>query len=290
MAWLETSMGAGTRPPGAVQAGPLARARAAEAGRVGRSGSLETRLAASEAEVHAAQRLRYEVFFEEGSGRPGAHALLTGRDEDGFDAVSDHLLVLDHEPGRPPRVVATSRLLRGEIARRHGGFYSASEFELEPWLSARPAARVVELGRSCVLDSHRATRAVELLWQGIWAYALRHGTEAMIGCASLPGTDPGQLRPQLSYLHHRAPMPPGSRIRALPGRRAAVDVVPPGLLDERAAFRALPPLVKGYLRLGATFGDGVVVDPDFGTTDVFAMLAVGAIGGRYRRRFGPRAG
>lgn len=262
-------------------------------GTLGRSGTLEVRLAARAKEVRRAQRLRYKVFYEEKSATPATLARLSRRDVDPFDDVCDHLLVLDHatRPFRSPKpkVVGTYRLLRREAAERRLGFYSAREFELGPLLRRHPEARILELGRSCVLAPYRSRQTLALLWQGIWAYVRHHGCEVMIGCASLDGTDPEALALPLSYLHHRAASPAEWRVRPRHGLRTSMDRMAPGTIDPRAALKRLPPLLKGYLRLGATVGDGAVIDHAFGTTDVFVVLPIGAIGERYVDYFTPTA-
>ncbi len=261
----------------------------------GRAAALEVRLAETSKEVRRAQRLRYKVFFEEMAAVPSPVARLSRRDADAFDAICDHLVVLDHavapKPFRKPKpkVVGTYRLLRREVAEAALGFYSAREFDLAPLLATRPDLRLVELGRSCVLKPYRSKKTVDLLWQGIWAYVTRHGCEAMIGCASLPGTDPHALALPLSYLHHHAPSPAEWRVRALPGRHSRMDLLPREAVDVRAAFKTLPPLVKGYLRVGATVGDGAVIDRAFGTTDVFVLMPISEMRGRYVDHFGPAA-
>lgn len=110
------------------------------------------------------------------------------RDIDAFDAVCDHLLVLDNSIEGDPedQIVGTYRLLRQETAFAYNGFYSASEFDIEGLIARHPGKRFMELGRSCVLPQYRTKRTVELLWQGNWAYAVRHRMDAMIGCASFP--------------------------------------------------------------------------------------------------------
>ena len=261
----------------------------------GRRGSLEVRLAETAKEVRRAQRLRYKVFFREGSAAPSAAARLSRRDADGFDPVCDHLLVFDHDvrprPFRAsrPKVVGAYRLLRRSVAERHGGFYSAGEFDLRPLLDRRPGAEFLELGRSCVLKPYRSKKTVDLLWQGIWAYALRHRVDAMLGCASLDGTDPAGLTLPLSYLHHFAAAPADWRAAAWPARRVPMDLTPREDLDPRAGFKSLPPLIKGYLRVGATFGEGAVVDRAFGVTDVLAIMPVAAMSRRYTGHFAPAA-
>lgn len=262
---------------------------------LGRLGSLEVRLARTARDVRRAQRLRYKVFYEEMSAVPDAAARLARRDVDSFDAICDHLLVLDHEAGRmvlgrrKPKVVGTYRLLRQEVANRHGGFYSQSEFDVNPIIAAHPGLRFVELGRSCVLKPYRNKRTVELLWHGVWTYILRNRIDVMFGCASLEGTDPQALALPLSFLHHNALAPEEWRARALAGRHVTMDRMAKAEINPKAALQSLPPLIKGYLRLGGFVGDGAVVDAQFGTTDVLIVLPVSVISPRYVEHFGPTA-
>lgn len=262
---------------------------------LGRFSSLEVRLAGSQKEVKRAQRLRYKVFFEDGGAMPVGLGALKRRDIDAFDAICDHLLVLDHaarpKPFRSPKpkVVGTYRLLRQEVAAAHFGFYSAGEFDIAPLLAAHPDKRFVELGRSCVLKPYRGRKTVELLWAGIWAYVQRHRVDAMLGCASLEGVDPERLAAPLSFLHHHAPAGPEWRVTALPDRYVRMDRISREALDAKAALLSLPPLIKAYLRVGASFGDGAVIDRQFGTTDVFVTLPVASISPRYLDYFGPTA-
>ena len=270
------------------------------AGTLGRIGSLEVRLAQTKKDVKRAQKLRYRVFYEEMAAVPDMLSRLKRRDIDAYDLICDHLLVIDHEApaeffGKPhkrkrkPKVVGTYRLLRQEVAERHGGFYSAGEFDIGPILRSHPGQRFLELGRSCVLAPYRDKRTVELLWHGVWTYVRRHRMDVMFGCASLEGTDPARLALPLSFLHHHAMAPAEWRARALPGRHVPMDVIDKAAINPKAALHSLPPLIKGYLRVGATFGDGAVVDGQFGTTDVLVVLPVTAISPRYIGHFGADA-
>jgi putative hemolysin len=273
--------------------GFLLRDRHASNETLGRLGSLEVRLARNAAEVRRAQRLRYRVFYEEMSANPDATSKLARRDVDPFDAICDHLLVLDHDaprgPSRKPVVVGTYRLLRQDVAERHGGFYSAGEFDIAALTARHSGLRFLELGRSCVLPLYRNKRTVELLWHGIWTYVLQHKLDAMIGCASLEGTDPDRLALQLAFLHHYARAPESWRTQALPNRYVEMNRLRRSAVDPKSALRILPPLVKGYLRLGATFGDGAVIDRQFGTTDVLVVLPIASINERYVAHFGAGA-
>lgn len=262
----------------------------------GRIGGLEVRLAQSVADIRMAQRLRYEVFYREMSAVASVTARFRQRDEDPYDAVCDHLLVFDSEVektagrwngGRKPRVVGTYRVLRQEVAERHRGFYTQGEYDIEPLLAARAGThRFMELGRSCVLKPYRNKRTVELLWHGLWTYVREHGIDVMIGCASFEGTDPDKHAMALSFLHHFALAPPEWRVRAHDRLHVPMDRLPKAQVDAKAALKALPPLIKGYLRLGATVGDGAVIDRQFGTTDVLICLPVERIDPRYFEHFG----
>jgi putative hemolysin len=255
---------------------------------LGRLGSLEVRVAHTADEVRQAQKLRYHVFYKHGSAVANAAKLLAQRDIDAFDAICDHLLVVDRAARgrRKPMVVGTYRLLRQDVAQRHGGFYSAGEFDIGDLLARHAGLNFLELGRSCVLPRYRNKRTLELLWHGIWAYLLQHRLDVMIGCASLDGTEPDRLALPLSYLHHFAQAPETWQARALPQRFVEMNRLPKEAIDPKAALRALVPLIKGYLRLGAFIGDGAVIDRQFGTTDVLIVLPVTAIKARYVEHFG----
>lgn len=262
---------------------------------LGRLGSLEVRQARGLAELRAAQRLRYRIFYEQMSAIADARTAATGRDFDEFDPICDHLVVVDHAVrtahfGREkPSIVGTYRLLRQDIAELNDGFYTAGEYDLAPLLEAHSHRRFLELGRSCVLAPYRNKRTLELLWSGIWSYVLAHNIDVMIGCASLGGTDPERNAMALSFLHHYCAAPAQWQVRALAERYVPMDRMARAQVDPRAAMRELPPLVKGYLRLGAFVGDGAVVDHQFGTTDVIIVLPVDKINRRYINHYGADA-
>ena len=255
------------------------------------SGPFEIRLTNGGRLLRQAQRLRYGCFFESGGAIASSAAAAVRRDLCPFDDICDHLVIVDTEAvsrfGRSkPRVVGTYRLLRREVADRHGGFYSQSEFDLAPLLAAHPGARLLELGRSCVHPDYRAKRVIELLWRGLWLYASRHAVDALIGCASLPGTDLVALEPQLSFLTMHARAEADWLVAALPHRAARFVPRPAEEIDTRRALTQLPPLVKAYLRTGARFGCDAVIDYQFGTTDVFAIMAMADIEERYLSYYG----
>lgn len=254
-----------------------------------RAGNLGLRLAESTAEVEAAQALRYRVFYDEMGAHADAATRASLRDMDEFDAVADHLLVLDHDLGEgAAAVVGTYRLIRREGAAKLGRFYSAGEYDIA-MLAAYPG-EVMELGRSCVALPYRTRGTLQLLWRGIAAYVFRHRIDLMFGCASLPGTDLDLLAPQLSYLHANHLAPPALRPRALPDRYQAMDRMTLDPAETRAALLDLPPLIKGYLRLGGFVGDGAVIDAQFNTTDVCIVVKTDLVTEKYAKHYERTAG
>ncbi len=249
-----------------------------------RSGALQVRLAESEADIEAAQALRYRVFYEALGARAAREMRHVRRDVDRFDESCDHLLVLDHSRGAGPgAVVGTYRLIRRAAAARLGGFYSAGEFDISR-LVAYPG-EILELGRSCVDAAYRQRSAAQLLWSGIAAYVFRYKIDLMFGCASLPGTDPERLALPLSYLAHCHLAPPELRARALADRYIEMRRLPPSAIDSTRARAGLPPLIKGYLRLGGFVGEGAVIDDDFNTTDVCVVVKTDLVTEKYSRHY-----
>lgn len=249
-----------------------------------RGGNLGVRIATTPDEIDAALALRYRVFYEERGAVADAAAAAARRDRDAFDAVADHLLVVDHAIGRGPEgVVATYRLIRAEAAATIGRFYSADEYDISPILAF--PGQVMELGRSCVHPAYRNRMAMQLLWRGIAAYVFQNRIDLMFGCASLPGTDPDAVANDLTYLHAHHVAPAEVRPRALPHRYVEMRRFDPALLDPRRALAKLPPLIKGYLRLGGFVGDGAVIDAQFNTIDVAVVVKTDMVTEKYYKHY-----
>jgi putative hemolysin len=248
---------------------------------------LSVRLASTPEDIRAAQILRWHIFYGAMGATPEAGAGAQELDLDRFDPVCDHLLVEDHQSGQPV-VVGTYRLLRRSVAEAHGGFYSAGEYDLEAMIASSDG-ELLELGRSCVAPAYRDAGTIQLLWRGIASYLQRHGIVRMFGCASFPGTDPDAHAAALAYLFHNHLAPAPLRARAVPHRFVEMARLPIGGYDPRVALRMLPPLIKGYLRVGASVGEGAVVDRQFNTVDVFMIMPVDLISARYLERFGAAA-
>ncbi len=244
--------------------------------------SICVRLAENDQEVEAAQRLRYEVFYEEYSARPDPEMVENRIDFDIYDPYADHLIVIDKSGGQE-KIVGTYRLLLRSAANKVGQFYSSSEYDLTPVLKSEGG--LLELGRSCVLADYRSRPVLQLLWQGLADYITDHDIDLMFGCASLHSTDIKSISRPLSYLHHYHLAPEHLRPRALKGRYINMDIIPQEDINARKVFAELPPLIKGYLRAGASIGDGAVIDEQFNTTDVFIIFQTHLLTDRYRKHY-----
>ncbi len=249
-----------------------------------RAGNLGVRLAAGADDLDAVQALRYRVFYQEMGARADEKTARTRRDRDMFDAVADHLLVVDHDLGQGPKaVVGTYRLIRQNGAAKAGQFYSEDEYDISK-LRQFPG-QLLELGRSCTDAAYRSRAVLQLLWRGIAAYVFHYGIDLMFGCASLHGTDPEALAAELSYLHANHLAPEAIRPRALEHRYVAMNRLDRTSLDERRALMSLPPLIKGYLRLGGFVGEGAVIDSQFNTTDIAVVVQTDLVTEKYYRHY-----
>ena len=255
---------------------------------LGRMGHMETRLARTQTEVRRAQEIRYQVFYEELQANASQRARLTKRDEDRFDNFCDHLLVVERVHGTE-KIIGTYRLLQDRNARLCGGFYSQSEFNISAFLNKHANKRFLELGRSCILKEHRSKRTLELMWQGLWAYVLDRKIDVLFGCASFQGTDIEAHRASLSWLVEHAKLAAEEDCCSLTSDGIDLEKLSVETNGSRRALAGLPPLLKGYLRVGAKVGSHAVLDHQFGTTDVLVTLKVADIAPRYLAHYGKDA-
>ncbi|MEZ5769366.1 MAG: GNAT family N-acyltransferase [Paracoccaceae bacterium] len=234
----------------------------------------ELRLARDAADIRAGQRLRYAVFIEEMGGDGPLVDHSAGLERDALDDRADHLLLFDKAaPGAP--AVGAYRLMRDDMLRPGECFYSAGEFDLSPLTGS--GRRLLELGRSCVHPAYRGGPGLMRLWQGLLDYVERHGTEVLFGVASFHGTDPAPFAPSLSLLHHRHLAPPELRIRAIGENARPMDILPEAEIDRPAAMRAVPALIRAYLRLGGYVGEGAWIDRPFNTVDVGIVVDIAEV-------------
>lgn len=243
---------------------------------------ISIRLVQDEAELHAAQNLRYKVFYEEFSAIPTEEMTRLERDFDEYDPIADHLIVTDKRDGEDV-IVGTYRLMTQDKAKKHGHFYTSGEFDLQNLMDS--GLNIMELGRSCVMPNYRAGSVLQLLWQGIADYVSENNIDIMFGCASLHSTDLEALAQPLSYMYHNHLADEDIRPRAIEERYIDMNILPPDRINAKAVFSDLPPLIKGYLRVGASIGDGAVIDPQFNTTDVCIVAHTHYVTERYRKHY-----
>lgn len=233
--------------------------------------SLTIKLADTDAEIRAAQRLRYRVFVQEMGALTSEENHALELEKDDFDQYFDHLILIDtSNPDPMENVVGVYRLMRGEVAVAGAGFYGADEYNLDKLLQGE--RRTMELGRSCVHPDFRGGTALQMLWNGLGEYVLQHKIEILFGVASFHGTDVPEHEQALSFLHHRHLAPEDLRVTAQPNNRADMNIIPNDQIDKLAALRQMPPLIKAYLRLGGFVGDGAFIDHSFNTIDVCLLM------------------
>jgi putative hemolysin len=236
------------------------------------------KIAETDADLRAAQALRYDVFVRElgGGGEMVDHE--QGLEMDRFDPFFDHMLVTDNKAGQ---VVGVYRLLRGEQAEKLGQFYSEDEYDLTALKQS--GRRLLELGRSCLHADYRGGMAMFHLWSGLADYVEQHQIEILFGVASFHGTEIGSLANALSMLHHNHLAPEDLRVRAQPAHFQSMDLVAKAELDRRQAMLDTPALIKAYLRLGGFVGEGAYIDHAFNTTDVCLVLDTARMNERQRK-------
>lgn len=248
------------------------------------------RLAATDEDLTAAQRLRYEVFVAELGGDGPLVDHVARLERDAFDPYFDHLVLVDlcRDPAGLDHVIGAYRVLPGERRAAAGQFYSETEYDLTPLLASGKG--LLELGRSCVHADHRGGTAMFHLWNGLADYVLERGIEVLFGVASFHGTHVASLAQPLSWLYHHHLAPPDMRVTARPSHWQNMNLVPPDRLDRKAAMAATPALIKAYLRLGGFVGDGAFIDHEFNTTDVCLVMDTGQMSARHREFYIRKAG
>jgi putative hemolysin len=228
-------------------------------------------MAKTGAEVEEAQRVRYQVFAEEmGAKLPSASE---GLDRDRFDKYCEHLLVRDLENDK---VVGTYRIMPPEQARQAGSYYSETEFDLSNLADLRDS--IVELGRSCVHPDYRDGTTITQLWSGLADYIGKHDYEYLIGCASISMADGGHFAASVYNKIHKLHAAP-AEYHVTPRNRLPLETL------NQDMEVIIPPLIKGYLRLGAYICGEPAWDADFNCADVFIIMPVERLAARYAKHF-----
>ncbi len=234
-------------------------------------------------ELDAAQRLRFEVFnLELQEGLRSSYE--RGYDSDAYDAYCDHLIVKDLELDE---IVGTYRLLRQRVADRNIGFYSENEFDLENLKTASDEAggELLELGRSCIAETHRSFATINLLWNAIVRYATEHNVTHLFGCGSLHLSDEKQVQQVYAFLKARHFAAEEFRVYPLAGCRMAVCDDEQAPVDSRSVMKLISPILKGYLRTGAVVCGAPAYDEEFGTADVLVLMEMAKLADRYRQHY-----
>ncbi len=250
--------------------------------------NLTLKLATTEEDRLGAYRLRYDVFVSE-LGGDGDLVDHTRRLEiDRFDPFFDQIVLVDERvpSSTLDHVVGVYRVMRDDQAQAAGQFYSEDEYDLS--VLKNSGRRLLELGRSCVARELRHGAAMLQLWDGLAAYVKDHGIDVLFGVASFHGTDISSLAAPLSLLYHRHLAPPELRVRTVASAYQSMDLLPEDAIDRPAAMRAVPTLIKSYLKLGGCVGDGAFIDYPFNTVDVCLVMDTAALSASAERRY--RAG
>lgn len=230
---------------------------------------IQIRIAETALEVQAAQRLRYKVFYEEFGAKPSDIVARERRDFDEYDPLTDHLIVVDENIADPQeQIVGTYRLLRQNRLPRDFHFYTSQEFDISSLLNS--GGNPMELGRSCVLPEYRTRPVLALLWQRILSYVTDHNVTLLFGCGSFPGTDVDAVAEQLAYLYHFHRAPEHLCPTVLPHVGVDMNLISKEEIEPQARriFSELPPLIKGYLRVGCGIGNGAFIDHQWNSIDV----------------------
>lgn len=248
------------------------------------AGSLRAFTANSADDLLRSQQLRYQIFFEEMGAEPSPEMRAQKRDFDQYDEFCDHLLIEDISTAK---IVGSYRILRRSKLPADMSFYTAKEFDLSKPL-AHFKGEVMELGRACVDINYRDRATIQLLWRAIGEYSAKYNIELMFGCGSFNGADFTEHAAALSYLYHNHLAPAEFRPNAVAENFNPINLLPMDKIDAKRTLASLPPLIKGYLRLGGFIGDGAYEDHDSNTTDVCIVLRMETLSQKYFDKFSPK--
>ena len=242
------------------------------------------KLVQTKSELKKAQALRYSVFYKEKKAKPTLPKKLIRLDYDKIDKFADHLIVIDKNTKN--KIVGTYRLIRGDVAELYGGYYSSTEFNLINIVNNYQNKHILELGRSCVHQNYRNGTIMNLLWKAIAEYVKLYDIKVLIGCASFSGTDPIKYSEELSYLRDNFSLPANLSVESYDN-----NIYPAYKLNNNnnsnplRTFAKLPPLIKGYLRVGGKVSDNFFVDYRFNTIDLFVVVSTDDIDTRYKKKY-----
>ena len=244
------------------------------------------KIAEIKTELKKAQALRYSVFYKEKKASPTISKKILRLDYDKVDKFADHLIVIDkNRKDKKNKIVGTYRLVRGDIAAGFGGFYTSSEFDLSKILNSYKHNQILELGRSCVHQDYRNGTIMNLLWKAIAEYIKLYDIKILLGCASFHGTNLMKYTNELSYLRKNFLLPDELSVKSLdPKIYPAYTEISSNINDLRT-FVKLPPLIKGYLRIGGKVSHDCFVDYKFNTIDLCVIVNTNNIDEKYKKKY-----
>ena len=247
----------------------------------------EVRLTRNKDERRQVRQLRYDVFVEEEGASATEEQRALREEYDAYDRYAEYLGVFHNG-----KIVGTYRIIDRNAAEKMGGFYTENEFNISKIKNV--GGNIAEMSRACVAREYRENALVmRLLWAGLGEHVMRRKIAVLFGVASWVGTKPVESAQAISYLYYNHLSPLGLRATVLSEnfadgvnpKLARMNILPREFIDEDDARRQMTPLIKGYLRLGATFGKGVFIDKPFNTYDVFVMVQTKKIDAAYQKHF-----
>ena len=250
------------------------------------AGNLIIKLAETNSEIKYAQLLRYSVFYKEKNAKATLSKKMLRRDYDKIDRFADHLIVIDKDRRNfQNKIIGTYRLMRGDLANQFGGFYTSTEFNLSNILQLYKNNEILELGRSCVHKKYRNGTTINLLWKAIANYISIYDIKILLGCVSFPGTNVMKFSDQLSYLKRNHSLQNELSVESLDNNIYPIHNSKNKNISDIKNFVKLPPLIKGYLRVGGKVSESCFVDHDFNTIDLCVVVKTNNIDDKYKKRF-----
>ena len=244
------------------------------------------KIAEKKTELKKAQALRYSIFYKEKKARPTISKKILKLDYDKIDNFADHLIVIDkNRKGTKNKIVGTYRLVRGDIAANFGGFYTSSEFDLSKILNTYKNYQILELGRSCVHQDYRNGTIMNLLWKAIAEYVKLYNIKILLGCASFNGTNVIKYTNELSYLRKNFALPEELSVKSLDQKIYPAYTEINKNNNDLSTFVKLPPLIKGYLRIGGKVSYDCFVDYKFNTIDLCVIVNTKNINEKYKKKY-----
>ena len=244
------------------------------------------KIAEKKSELKKAQSLRYSVFYKEKKAIPTILKKILRLDYDKIDKYADHLIVLDkNRRGIKNKIVGTYRLLRGDITALCGGFYTSSEFDLSKILKSYKNNQILELGRSCVHKDYRNGNIMNLLWKAIAEYIKLYDIKILLGCASFHGTDVMKYTNELSYLRNNFSLPDELSVKSLDSKSYSTNIKINSDTGDIRTFVKLPPLIKGYIRIGGKVSHDFFIDHNFNTIDLCVIVRTDNIDEKYKKKY-----